>query len=346
LISSFGSAITLPHFSTFSGSYWNQSFNFVLYARQFDENCTKDLRKKSIHNKLVEREVDVFMTEIDEVIRKRLIYVKSLYMHGHQHIPYGTEFDRMIAIHHFDNAVELILKCVATQYGISFKHPLTVIFPTLWDNVNEKYEQDQNSELPKKTEMFQLHNIRSDVQHWGISPFSLEISSRFDVYTLDFIQMLLDSVFGLKYNELFVSSLINDEEIRKFLTEAEKDLGDEKWKDVVHKVSLAFALAKLKTENKLNIFSPFHELSSLSFTNLREFREIKDGFEKLTDAVKVLALNIDYEKYTKFEENTPAVFLPYQGEPQIQETRDLNYTRENALFCFDFVLDSILKWRI
>ena len=40
------------------------------------------------------------MSEMDEETRKRLIYVKRLYTHGHEHIPYGTEFDRMIAIHY------------------------------------------------------------------------------------------------------------------------------------------------------------------------------------------------------------------------------------------------------
>jgi hypothetical protein len=85
-------------------------------------------------------------------------------MHGHEHIPYGTELDRMIAIHHFDNAVELLLKCVATEHNIAFKS-LHVTFPDLWNQVNQRYE------LPKKTEMFQLHDFRSDVQHWGISPF-------------------------------------------------------------------------------------------------------------------------------------------------------------------------------
>ena len=204
------------------------------------------------------------MVETDEVTRKRLVYVKRLYTHGHEHMPYDTEFDRMIAIHHFDNAIELLLRCVATQYGITFKNLLFVTFPELWNKVNEKYVQEQTSELPKKTEMFHLHDIRSDVQHWGISPFSSEIVDRFDIYTLDFVQEILVSVFGLNYNELFMSSLVNDEEIRENLTDAEKALADEDWKDSIQKVSIAFALAKMKEENKLNLYDPFFGLLLVS----------------------------------------------------------------------------------
>jgi hypothetical protein len=31
---------------------------------------------------------------------------------------------------------------------------------------------DQKISLSKKTEMFQLNDLRSNVQHWGVSPFS------------------------------------------------------------------------------------------------------------------------------------------------------------------------------
>ena len=270
------------------------------------------------------------MTEIDKVTRKRLIYVKRLYMHGHEHIPYGTEFDRMIAIHHFDNAIELLLKCVATSYDISFRSAFAT-FPTLWNKVNEKYEEEQGSELPKKTEMFQLHRIRSDVQHWGISPISLEVMNDFDAYSLDFIQKILDSVFGLEYKELFISSLVNDTRIRALLTDAEKYFADEKWKEAIEKVSHAFAHAKAK---------------ALKRRRLPTVPRIIMGLEDVDERMSILALGLDIEKYRKIMENTPAVMFPLREEPVIQWIGKLSFTRENTLFCFNFALDSILKWRL
>ena len=269
------------------------------------------------------------MTEIDEATRKRLTYVKRLYTHGHEHIPYGTEFDRMIAVHHFDNAIELLLKCVATKYEISFRNPLRVTFPTLWDAVNKEYKERRGSELPKKTEMFQLHDFRCDVQHWGVSPVSLDIVNSFDVYTLDFIQIILDSVFGLEYNELFMSSLVSDTEIKGLLIDAERCFADENWKEVIHKASIAFALAKREALIKRGRY---------------RVPTLGEGFIQKDSVLDVLVLGIDYEEYKKFQKNTPTVFL--LTPPSIQETGKLNYTRKNALFCFNFVLDSILRWRL
>ena len=154
---------------------------------------------------------------IDSVTKKRLVYVKKLYLHGREHVPKQTEFDRMIALHHFDNAIELLLKCVATKLNIAFKTRF-VNFPDLWDNVNQKVQ------LSKKTEIFQLHDLRSDVQHWGVAPFSSEVVDRFDVYVLDFIKEVLTKVFGLNFEELFMSSLVEDALLRKLLSIAESAL--------------------------------------------------------------------------------------------------------------------------
>jgi hypothetical protein len=142
-----------------------------------------------------------------DATKRRLIYVKKLYLHGQEHIPYQTEFDRLIAIHHFDNAVELLLKCMATQFSATFKNPQSVKFPDLWNEVSEEYQKKIGSELPKKTEMFQLHSLRCDVQHWGLSPFSSEVVNRFDVYVSDFVTQVMQDVFGIDFKELFMSAL-------------------------------------------------------------------------------------------------------------------------------------------
>lgn len=265
------------------------------------------------------------MKEIDKVTRKRLIYVKRLHMHAQEHISKGTDFDKMVAVHHLDNALELLLKCVAASYDISFKSAF-VTFPTLWNRVNERYEEEQGSKLQKKTEMFHLHRIRSDVQHWGVSPFSLDAVKDFDEYMHSFIQTILNSVFGVKYNELFMSSLVNDITIRGLLTDAERYFADENWKDTVIKASVAFAFAKRK---------------ALRNRNLSTVPRIGEGGVD----VDTLALGLDIEEYKRFFEKTPTVWLTGE-EPITRERRELNYTRENALFCFNFALDSILRWRL
>lgn len=269
------------------------------------------------------------MEKIDKVTRKKLVYVKRLHIHAQEHMLNGTEFDRMIAVHHFDNAIELLLKSVAITYGISFKNPLRVNFHTLWNTVNEKYEENQGSELPNKTDMFYLHRIRSDVQHLGRTPFSLETIRDLNEYTHEFVQKILNSVFGLKYDELFLSSLVKDSKIRTVLTDVERHFADEKWKETIEKISIAFALAKRKAYRK-------------------RYLPTVPKMGDISDEIDILALGLDMEEYKKFIENTPVVFLMDYEKPtfQFQYVKDFDYTRENTLFCFNFALDSILRWRL
>jgi len=269
------------------------------------------------------------MEKIDKVTKKKLVYVKRLHMHAQEHMLNGTDFDKMLAIHHFDNAVELLLKCVAAEYEISLGDPLRLTFHNLWREVSKEYKQRLGSELPKKTEIFQLHRIRTDVQHWGISPFSLEFVKDFDEYTHDFVQKILNSVFGLKYDELFLSSLVKDSKIRTLLTDAERHFADEALKEAIEKVSVAFALAKRKAHRKRYL----HTVPKMG---------------DISSEIDILALGLDTEEYKKFIENTPVVFMMDYEEPSFifQYIKDLDYTRENTLFCFNFALNSILRWRL
>jgi hypothetical protein len=112
---------------------------------------------------------------------------------------------------------------VARAVGITFRNPLYVKFPDLWERVSEEYQRRREFELPKKTEMFQLHNLRCDVQHWGLTPFSSEVVNRYDLYVADFVTQVMQDIFGIDFKELFMSSLIENATLRKILATAEKE---------------------------------------------------------------------------------------------------------------------------
>lgn len=261
---------------------------------------------------------------------RRLLYVKQLLIHGQEHMK-GTEFERMFSILHFDNAIELLLKCVAASYGVSISP--NVRFPDLWSRVNEKHKGRLKTELPRKTEVFHLHRIRSDVQHWG-SPFSLDILKEFDECTQDFVKTILESVFGLKYDELFLSSRIIDERLRTLLTEAERHFHEEKWKDAIENISKAFSLARREARKRKHV--------SIAPMWLRA-PQISSELGDTDERVELLALGLDFEEYGRFVKNTPAV-IPLGENPVIQWIRKYDFSRENTLFCLNFALNSILKW--
>lgn len=278
---------------------------------------------------------------IDNVTKRRLIYVKKLYLHGHEHMLNETEFDRMVAIHHFDNTVELLLKCAITKLGVALKRPLYVPFPRLWDTINGEVS------LPKKTEMFRLHNFRSNVQHWGVSPFSTEIVNRFDIYVSDFIREVMKEIFEVNFDELFISSLVKDETLRKILTIAEKTFEKKNYEKCMRYTDAAFTIALRRQEEEFGV----HASSILPEVDV----------EELEEAVSMLVLGIDYIKYEKYkrfstrteydysEQNIKypkSLLEAYGAESEVLDEKEKFFTRENALFNLNFVLDCILRWHM
>ncbi|MCW4015464.1 MAG: hypothetical protein NWF06_03760 [Candidatus Bathyarchaeota archaeon] len=277
-------------------------------------------------------------TNIDYPTKRRLVYVKKLYFHAHEHISHQTEFDRMIAIHNLDNAVELLLKCVAIQKNIKLKKPLFIYFPELWKAI------DRTIPLPKKTEMFQLHAFRNDVQHWGVSPLSSEFVTRFDVYVSDFIKAVLKQVFDIEFDELFMASLVEDTTLRKILTIAEEAFEKRDYKKCMLHAIAAFSRAKWEHFDELNFRPPL-------------MRELIDN---LAEDVTILKLGIDYLTYRKYKKIAPSAYWddeeenvkyarPIMAAFDEEEGRKVElkmFSKEKALFTFNFVLNCILQWKL
>lgn len=280
--------------------------------------------------------------KVDDATKRRLLYVKRLYLHGHEHISLDTEFDRMIAIHHLDNAVELLLKCVATQYNISFKRPVRVVFSDLWGTV------DQSVPLPKKAEMFRLHDLRCDVQHWGTSPFSSEAARRFDVYVLDFLENVVEQVFGMTFDELYMASLLEDGILKKLLTSAEKGFEERDYQRCMEFADAALHRALRQMDPSISFLYTDNDEVDLALDEMREI-------------LTILALGINYSDYQKYEKTAPRTYFDEKeggimharplrfattDDEEIERLKRKRFSREHALSSLNFVLDNILRWHL
>lgn len=49
----------------------------------------------------------------------KLVLAKKIYIHGCAHASEKDPVSLMLAVHHFDNAVEMVLKCIATKFGVA-----------------------------------------------------------------------------------------------------------------------------------------------------------------------------------------------------------------------------------
>jgi HEPN domain-containing protein len=276
--------------------------------------------------------------QIDEATERRLVYVKRLYMHAREHIELQTEFDNMIAIHNLDNSIELLLKCVATYLDVPLSR--TTTFYELFNEVN------RICKLPKKTEMYHLHELRSNIQHWGISPLSSDVVTSFVVYVYDFIENVIKRVFNVNYEEIFMASLIEDETLREILSTAEKAYEEGDYEKCMRYADATFNKI-LREKLNLNLMFPNTEDTILS-----EIINVIEGI------IPVLMLGVNFAEYIKYKKNFTYSYwdekektitysqnvlelIGYDPE-YINKQKKNQFSKQNAFFSVNFVINCAL----
>jgi len=264
----------------------------------------------------------------DEKMKRRLIYAKYLFLHGQEHARDGTEVSRMIAIHNFDNAVEWILKCVASERGLKPKKGKFFFYDELLDGMRD---------LLLIVEMGALHDLRNSVQHYGNIP-SGEGTIRYMKEAEDFLKNVVKEVFYIEFSELSLASLIEDESIKSLMAEAEKKLEENKYEASIKLSSEAFYLGGIKEQKRIREL--FEEHWNLGFNNFGS----------------TIQIGIDFRDFAKFRSITPILRLPPSSDDVLIMTsckdeidkwkiESFKQTKENAQYCFTFALKYILKWQ-
>ena len=253
------------------------------------------------------------------------------------------------------------------------------MFKDLWNEVNIKLEKKTSPyTLPLKDQMFNIHETRNLAQHQGDSP-SFETVVKYKGYLKDFFVKCFSDIFFIEFDKVYESILILDKEIRNALIEAEENLQKDKFKESMKSSTKSFAFLKLKERDllseKLRSFTQFGVFGNrrkITFSNigfgliennyadinrsLKDFTNelninLEEGDRKITDFAKafeeelaILKLGVDYKSYIHFNKISPhAFFVVGSSEPHISETKEENYSKENALFCYEFVLEIALK---
>jgi hypothetical protein len=147
-----------------------------------------------------------------------LLRARLMLSHAMEHASQKTEFDNMIAILGLDNTIESVLRCIATHLdleartGNSFE---IVELASLAGTINKSLLDLAGVRLPYLAEIKTLRVIRNLVQHGAVSPNAdLE---RFASITQRFFDKVLQAIFGLELDTLYISAVINDVQVKEFL---------------------------------------------------------------------------------------------------------------------------------
>jgi hypothetical protein len=298
-------------------------------------------------------------------IKNRLIYIKRLFTIGIEHESLGTEMDRLVAVLHYDASIEHLLNIILSFFEITSKKEKLEIFSKLWDTVNEELEKNKDEigkfKLPNRREVEQLHNVRNQAQHFGIIP-DAKFVQRFRGTTEKFMKDVISNVFKIDYLEITSALLIQNEDIKKIIEYSEKSFTDHEFEKSMKLLSIAFEMAKLDEQQRIFgsgslIFKeackglPTFEKQMKGYHDKKIFGNLIDYISEfdilILDEIEILKLRLDYKKYMHFKRISPEVNFQNDDiskEPEITEPRTKCYDYDNALFCLNFVIDSIIIW--
>lgn len=259
----------------------------------------------------------------------------------------GPLVDRAVSVHNLDLAVEITLKTVASELSVRLDR--YVNFPTLWQMVERKYKSKYHKMLPLKSDIFTIHDKRNSVQHSGSIPSDTDLK-QFKPYAFQFLDEVFLTLTGLRFHQVFLSLLVDNVELRQTLELAERDIASDP-KASMYASMRSFMWARILAQRQLGYFdATFGVFDPTDKLEDRIKTRIDKVVTRLMDRFLTVELGIDAVRYSRIRKISPHPILSglsttKPAEIAIADTIQSNYTENNAWECYDFALETILRWQ-
>jgi len=289
---------------------------------------------------------------LDHNTVRRLAFIRYLYLTGaaQSRAPAPLNCASILTLH---DSVELFFQLASERLNAG---TAKTQFMEYWDILNERLD---SGELEQRESMRRLNNARVALKHHGTLPSDLDIEA-FRASTTAFFQGNTPIVFELTLDEVSLIEFVNPDSARAKLREAQDAIREGDVHAALDQIAIAFTEMIADYENRKRESyetSPFYFGRSLPLITSRsrgsgsvdkkvaDFMDtVKTSLETMQDAMKILALGIDYRKYSKLKRLTPYAWRALTGDMKTQwPLRDLHAaSAEDARFCIDFVVESAL----
>ncbi|MBN2208569.1 MAG: hypothetical protein JW759_04670 [Candidatus Coatesbacteria bacterium] len=320
-----------------------------------------------------EKNQTIQVQDKEALVKKRLLLAKMMYEHGRDHSEKPDPLSKMLAIHHFHNAVEITLKCVFDEFRVKTeKHLRRLGFEALWDEIDKHLRAKVTQELPWKRQMMVLNDQRNLVQHAASEPGSTVLMES-NVNTKNFLVEVFRRYFEEDYETLNPRSLIHNDEVREALNIAAEYLknGDRLESSAVSKMTYWAAsrelhapslpeflsdsslknlsnrvkesLSAARDEQQLEQKSPLDDmlvgLSDMTSRILMRQQATEDWMNLLSIDTKRADL-LEFYRLPPLVEMGPPVKIELRREPE-----DLEELERGAMWLLRFVTESCLRWQ-
>jgi hypothetical protein len=278
--------------------------------------------------------------------QRRLLLAKLLYLHALGHSKASPAVDKMIAVHNFHNAVEVVLRAILLEHEIRVENHLNLDFEALMNNIDQfELFKAAGQRLPYRTELRKLNSIRNLVQHHAHEPEESTMEE-WRVFSHRFLCKAYLEYFGVDFDQMSLRDFIADGRLKQLLVLTDNYLETNRWDDAVCASKLAFHYASSSLEANVRI-----QDSSAFFASSRLDRGLREVVENLYSRIgaaesyaAILASGINAADFARYKRSPIIVGLIFGGGPYFQNMHG-PVQESDALWVRDFVTDSILRWQ-
>jgi hypothetical protein len=280
---------------------------------------------------------------------RKLLLAKQLYFHGLEHSYNSGVLDKMIAIHNFHNAIEIVLKTIILHFDIRPENQLDIKFQEMIGAINKhKVFKEKDLVLPYQREILNLNQHRNLIQHHGIEPPSSTIDDS-RVITKHFLINVYQDYFDKSFDDLSAVDMVDDRILRELLRISLASIIESKFRKSVILSTMAFEWACRAISDFLpdeNILPTVFRVPSEC--KIKRFEDILKRFEEKVDNnlhfATLLSSGVKLVDYKRFQSIAPIINFAGGGSPYVH-WRSLIPDENKAQWLHDFVVNSIIHWQ-
>ena len=280
----------------------------------------------------------------DQITNKKLILIKQMYrraiiLSSREH----SMVDRIMALIAFDLTIETVLKTVIVSLDAS-KTP-SDSFPGIISQTNDLLTSKNMIAIPDQRHIQHVHSLRNDAQHKARYPNKTDLDDC-RIYVRDALKIFIDNVYGIDFEAITQTELINNEEMRQHLVDAEEYFqnGDfqksSEWANVGLQKAIYHAGKPYVGSSMQYIFDQIAVTNHLGKT--KGDRDTTTAFTRIQNTVRHLALGLDYSDQVRFNKIAGTVEFTLE-DSHIMDNMKENISEDEAEFVLSFSIDAIVQ---
>lgn len=240
---------------------------------------------------------------VDTITYKKLTLVKQLYQ---QAVVQSTSLysvtGRIMSVIGFDIAVETVLKAIVSSLDPS-KTP-SDNFQGLIQQCDDLLPKAGCNPVPDKANIQHVHSIRNDAQHKAKYPNEPDVSDC-RTYTRDFLQKIISDVWGLSFERVSLTDIIQHAKVKEFLVNAEMAKIEGDYQQAVKQAAAGLALALIYVKKAIVGRTPSFYNAFLMEDSLGKPKSDRDtyrAFERMQETLLYVALGLNYADYMRYRQ--------------------------------------------